>query len=72
MAYLDKDEGFLCWLGVPLLEDVLTGMSLEAVVRVVEENAREAPEEEPCGFIVPGWFGPFLLGPAIHFLRGRC
>jgi len=72
MACRDNDEGFFVWLSEPRFEDLLAGMSLEAVVRLVEENAPEPFEGESCGFIVKGWFGPFLLSPETHFLRGRC
>lgn len=29
-------------------------------------------DDSPRGFIIRNWFGPFLLGPASRYLRGRC
>ncbi len=72
MAYLGDNDGFPLWLSQPLPEDVLSGMSLEALIRLVEAEDPETLAGEPCGFIVKGWFGPFLLSPQSSFLRGRC
>ncbi len=71
MAYLGDDLDLVAW----------------ALVRGVEESpedtwlvggpgggaAAESPDEDsPQGFIIRRWFGPFLLGPASRYLRGRC
>jgi hypothetical protein len=72
MAYFDKDLDFPLWLPEAFSEELISAMALEALVALVEAEDSQAIEGESCGFIVEGWFGPFLLGPVSRFLRGRC
>ena len=70
MAYVDREELYALWLA-ETLGPVDLGVN---GVQLVEENpeAGLAPPTGPRGFIIRNWFGPFLLGPASSFLRGRC
>jgi hypothetical protein len=70
MAHLDQDELYRVWLAEMADPDNL-GLGN---VQLLEEHP-EPPLSEaaaPRGFIIHNWFGPFLLGPASSFLRGRC
>ncbi len=70
MAHLDLDELCPVWLAETPGPD---GLGLGSV-QLLEETLDPAPSEaaSPRGFIIHDWFGPFLLGPASSFLRGRC
>jgi hypothetical protein len=73
MAYIGKDEHIPVWLPESLPEEILAESFIEMVnteARVVEDISE--PEESNFGFIVRDWFGPYLLSPPTHFLRGRC
>jgi hypothetical protein len=73
MAYIGKDEYAPVWLPEPLPEEILAESFIELLnseARAVEETAE--PGESNFGFIVRDWFGPYLLSPPTHFLRGRC
>jgi hypothetical protein len=70
MAYIGKEDYSPLWLPEAIPTDTLTGSSIQLLG---EEEEAEALAPEPSrGFIIQDWFGPFLLGPATRFLRGRC
>jgi hypothetical protein len=72
MAYIGKDEHIPVWLPESLPEDILGESFIELLnVEAAVEDAVD-PDESNFGFIVRDWFGPYLLSPATHFLRGRC
>lgn len=71
MAYIDKDDCFPVWVPEPLPDDLFSGIPVE-VLGQLGEGEPEALHQEDCGFIIQGWFGPFLLGPPSRLLRGRC
>lgn len=73
MAYLGGDIYLAVWAAETLEEDRLSENSL--LLLGMAEDAGEAANLSPepsRGFIIRDWFGPFLLGPASRFLRGRC
>ncbi len=70
MAYLDLDEPYPLWLAEMLGPDSLRLASMQLLEESPETSSAEAAG--PRGFIIRNWFGPFLLGPASSFLRGRC
>ncbi len=73
MAYIGGEGYLAAWVAGPLREDTLN----DCCIRLLEAQD-EVEEEQPLasepsrGFIIRDWFGPFLLGPASRFLRGRC
>jgi hypothetical protein len=76
MAYHDQENYqpvFLPdWLPAEIAEEVYWALRAEAKA---EGRGRPPRMEEPDvvnGYIVKGWFGPFLLGPQTFALRGRC
>ena len=73
MAYLDRDDYIPVWLPQWLPEDVLEEIYF-GIMAGANRPAPETPDEpEPAnGFIIHGWFGPFLLSPPTRFARGRC
>ena len=73
MAYIGKDEHTPVWLPESLPEKILAESFIELLnteAQVVEDASE--PGESNFGFIVRDWFGPYLLSPPSHFLRGRC
>jgi hypothetical protein len=72
MAYIGKDEPAPVWLPESLPEEVLDESFIELLNNGVDAGAVSEPEESNFGFIVRDWFGPYLLSPPTHFLRGRC
>jgi hypothetical protein len=70
MAYIGKDEHTPVWLPESLPEELLAESFIE-LLNTGDATVSE-PEESNFGFIVRDWFGPYLLSPASHFLRGRC
>jgi hypothetical protein len=70
MAYVDREELYAMWLAETLGPVDLGGNC----VQLLDENpvAGLPPPAGPRGFIIRNWFGPFLLGPASPFRRGRC
>jgi hypothetical protein len=72
MAYIGKDEHTPVWLPESLPEEILAESFIALLnTETVGEDAAE-PGEPSFGFIVRDWFGPYLLSPPTHFLRGRC
>lgn len=70
MAYLGNDLDLVVWTPAGLeesLEDTWLVSGPEEITSV-EPPGMDAPR----GFIIRNWFGPFLLGPASRYLRGRC
>jgi hypothetical protein len=70
MAYIGKEEHAPVWLPESLPEEILAESFIELLN--TGGNVEAAPEESNFGFIVRDWFGPYLLSPPTHFLRGRC
>lgn len=74
MAYVGTDYYLAAWAPEPLCGDQLS----QTAVLLLGDEAGDPQEEGfsigdlPRGFIVRDWFGPFLLGPASRFVRGRC
>jgi hypothetical protein len=73
MAYIG-DEGFLAaWAASILTGDEVSQSSVLLLGEPVDQEEPESLATEPAqGFIIQDWFGPFLLGPASRFVRGRC
>lgn len=73
MAYIG-DEGFLAaWAASILTGDEVSHSSVLLLGEPAEKEEQESLATEPArGFIIQDWFGPFLLGPASRFVRGRC
>lgn len=73
MAYIGNDWYLAAWA-----DGILTGDKLSRASVLLLGEQREAGEQETIaveptrGFIIQDWFGPFLLGPASRFVRGRC
>jgi hypothetical protein len=73
MAHLDRDEDIPAWLPYwlpnEILEEIYLGLLRQAsgVRPVLLEDGERAN-----GYIIQNWFGPFLLSPPTHFLRGSC
>ncbi len=72
MAYIDRDEQFLLWLLAALGNDVPTDSQIHLLGRPAEPEGEAIDPEAPRGYIIRDWFGPFLLGPARRYQRGRC
>jgi len=72
MAYIGKDEHVPVWLPEPLPEEILAESFIELLNIEADGEAASEPGDPSFGFIVRGWFGPYLLSPPTHFLRGRC
>jgi hypothetical protein len=72
MAYIGKDEPAPVWLPESLPEEILAESFIELLNTGVHDETASEPEESNFGFIVRDWFGPYLLSPPSHFLRGRC
>jgi hypothetical protein len=72
MAYIGKEEHTPIWLPESLPEEILAESFIELLNTGSELEAASEPEESNFGFIVQDWFGPYLLSPPTHFLRGRC
>jgi len=72
MAYIGKDEHTPVWLPESLPEEILAESFIELLNTGSAVQAASEPEESNFGFIVRDWFGPYLLSPPTHFLRGRC
>ena len=73
MAYIGKEWYLAAWADDTLAGDKLSQTSLLLLGEPVEPGEQENPGAEPTrGFIIQDWFGPFLLGPASRFVRGRC
>jgi len=71
MAYLGSDRDLVAWACGGWVEESPEDTWL--VGGPGGDPGAEAPEEDsPQGFIIRNWFGPFLLGPASRYLRGRC
>ncbi|MEJ5330628.1 MAG: hypothetical protein WHT07_10800 [Desulfobaccales bacterium] len=70
MAYLGSELELVAWAwGGEVGESLDTWL-----VSGPEDGDLGEPsiEDSPRGFIIRNWFGPFLLGPASRYLRGRC
>ena len=72
MAYIGKEEHTPVWLPESLPEEILAESFIELLNTGVDNETASEPEESNFGFIVRDWFGPYLLSPPSHFLRGRC
>ena len=72
MAYIGKDEHNPVWLPESLPEEILAESFIELLNTAADREDAPEPEEPNFGFIVRDWFGPYLLSPPTHFLRGRC
>ncbi len=73
MAYIGADLYLASWLEGGLAEDALAENCLFLLGTVGSEAEAEPQEPESSrGYIIRDWFGPFLLGPASRYLRGRC
>ncbi len=73
MAYIGNDWYLAAWAASTLAGDNLSQTSVMLLGESVEQGEQESLEAEPTrGFIIQDWFGPFLLGPASRFVRGRC
>jgi len=73
MAYIGDEKFLAAWAA-----SILTGEEVSQTLVLlqgesVDQEEQEGLATEPTrGFIVQDWFGPFLLGPASRFVRGRC
>jgi hypothetical protein len=74
MAYIGVDGYLAVWLPGPLQEDILSESYIHLLGGGDHPQGEEggAEQDQSRGFIIQDWFGPFLLGPTSHFLRGRC
>jgi len=73
MAYIGDDFYLAAWAAGTLAEDKLSQTSILLLEESADQGEQESIEAEPTrGFIIQDWFGPFLLGPASRFVRGRC
>jgi hypothetical protein len=72
MAYIGNDEHNPVWLPESLPEDILAESFIELLNTEAPVEGPAEPGESTFGFIVQDWFGPYLLSPPSHFLRGRC
>jgi hypothetical protein len=72
MAYIGKEEHVPVWLPESLPEEILAESFIELLHTGVDDETASEPAESSFGFIVRDWFGPYLLSPPSHFLRGRC
>jgi hypothetical protein len=73
MAYIGNDFYLAAWAAGTLEGDKLSQTSVLLLSESAEQDEQERLEAEPTrGFIIQDWFGPFLLGPASRFVRGRC
>ncbi len=73
MAYIGSDPYLASWYVGRLAEDMLA----ESCIFLLGQGEAEAECEPQAGdasqgYIIRDWFGPFLLGPASCYLRGRC
>jgi hypothetical protein len=73
MAYIGSDLYLATWLDGMLAEDALTESCIYLLgAPEVGAEAEQEEAESSKGYIIQDWFGPFLLGPASRYLRGRC
>ncbi|MFZ2088034.1 MAG: hypothetical protein WAU47_05625 [Desulfobaccales bacterium] len=73
MAYIGKDWYLATWAAGTLAGDNLSQTSVMLLGDRVHPGEQESGGPEATrGFIIQDWFGPFLLGPASRFVRGRC
>jgi hypothetical protein len=73
MAYIGNDFYLAAWAASTLSGDKLSQTSVLLLGDSADQGEQESIEAEPTrGFIIQDWFGPFLLGPASRFVRGRC
>ncbi|MFW6122684.1 MAG: hypothetical protein ACOC6L_00430 [Thermodesulfobacteriota bacterium] len=73
MAYIGNEGFFAAWAAGVLTGDEITQTSVLLLGDSVDQEEQESLATEPArGFIIQDWFGPFLLGPASRFVRGRC
>jgi|UniRef100_A0A7V6A5Z6 hypothetical protein len=73
MAYVGDDLYVAAWAAGPLTKDKLSQTAILLLEESADQGEQEGIETEPTrGFIIQDWFGPFLLGPASRFVRGRC
>ncbi len=73
MAYIGDDFYLAAWATGALMGDKLSQTSILLLEESADQGEQESIEAEPTrGFIIQDWFGPFLLGPASRFVRGRC
>ena len=73
MAYIGDDGFFAAWAAGTLTGDKLSQTSVLLLGESADQGEQESMATEPTrGFIIQDWFGPFLLGPASRFVRGRC
>ena len=73
MAYIGDDGFFAAWAAGTLTGDKLSQTSVLLLGESADQGVQESMAPESTrGFIIQDWFGPFLLGPASRFVRGRC
>lgn len=73
MAHIGSDFYLATWVDGSLAEDALADNCIYLLGAAEPEPEAEQQETEPSrGYIIQDWFGPFLLGPASRYLRGRC
>jgi len=76
MAYIGDDGFFAAWAAGTLTGDKLSQTSVLLLGDSADSSDQGEQEsmapESTRGFIIQDWFGPFLLGPASRFVRGRC
>ena len=73
MAYIGDEGFFAAWAASVLTGDEISQTSVLLLGDSADQGEQESLSNEPTrGFIIQDWFGPFLLGPASRFVRGRC
>jgi hypothetical protein len=73
MAYIGDEGFFAAWAASVLTGDEISQTSVLLLGDSADQGEQESLNNEPTrGFIIQDWFGPFLMGPASRFVRGRC
>jgi hypothetical protein len=74
MAHIDTDEIFPLWLAETLSDDIWSGSTVPLLGLDLDSPEVNPPyaSASVSGYIIRGWFGPFLLGPPTRSLRGKC
>jgi len=72
MAYIGEDDYLSVWWPGPLPEDILAGSYLDFQGLETPGDGLAPPGAAHLGFILRGWFGPFLLSPSFRSPAGRC
>ncbi len=72
MAYIGDEEYLSVWWPGPLPQDIMAGNYLDFLGPGGDAEEMESAPQATMGYIIRDWFGPFLLGPPLRCLRGRC